>query len=368
MSVCLNMIVKNEAHVIRRCLESVAPFIDNWVIVDDTESTDGTDTIIREFMLRAGKPGELHKRAWQDFGANRTEAFELARDKADYVLMLDADEVFIAPEAFRWPKLERDGYQLRMRSGASDVHFWLTKLVRAALPWQYRGAYHEAIYCDVPHNESRLQGPLIHGLFDSAQNQVSQVEKYTRHAVGITKALEKDPNNARYVFYLGQSWRDAKQYEKSIEAYRRRARMGGWEEEVWYSEFQVARNLEWLGRRAEAIEAYLKAYQRRPTRAEPLCELARMHRESGELWPAYLFASTAARIDPPNDTLFVDEGVYRWRSLDELSVAAYWVGKYAESAEASRSLLDQGVVPADHQARVKQNLRFAIEKLEQKRQ
>ena len=33
-SLCLNMIVKNEAHVIRRCLDSVRPFVSHWVIVD----------------------------------------------------------------------------------------------------------------------------------------------------------------------------------------------------------------------------------------------------------------------------------------------------------------------------------------------
>ena len=363
MSICLNMIVKNEAHVIRRCLGSVAPFIDSWVIVDDLESTDGTDAVIREFMAGAGKPGELHRRPWKDFGYNRTEAIELARRKADYILMLDADEVFIAPESFTWPKLEHDGYQLQLRSGASEVQFWLTKLVRSSSPWEYRGAYHEAIYCDAPHTQSRVQGPLIHGLFDSANNQLSQEEKYTRHALGITKELEKDPNNARYVFYLGQSWRDAKQYEKSLEAYRRRAKMGGWDEEVWYSEFQVARNLEHLGRRSEAIEAYLRAYQVRPTRAEPLCALARLHRLSGELWPAYLFSSAATRIDKPDDTLFMDEGVYRWRSLDELSIAAYWVGKYSESAEACRRLLNQGLVPTAHRDRVEKNLRFTLDKL-----
>ena len=32
MSICLNMIVKDEAPVIDRCLTSVLPFIDRWVI------------------------------------------------------------------------------------------------------------------------------------------------------------------------------------------------------------------------------------------------------------------------------------------------------------------------------------------------
>lgn len=32
-SICLNMIIKNEAPVIDRCLASVKPWIDRWVIV-----------------------------------------------------------------------------------------------------------------------------------------------------------------------------------------------------------------------------------------------------------------------------------------------------------------------------------------------
>jgi len=69
-TICLNMIVKNEARVIRRCLDTVRPFIDRWVIVD-TGSTDGTQALIREVLQ--GVPGELHERRWKDFAHNRNE-------------------------------------------------------------------------------------------------------------------------------------------------------------------------------------------------------------------------------------------------------------------------------------------------------
>ena len=48
-TVCLNMIVKNESHIITRCLSSMIPIIDYWVIVD-TGSLDNTPGIIKEFM------------------------------------------------------------------------------------------------------------------------------------------------------------------------------------------------------------------------------------------------------------------------------------------------------------------------------
>src|ERR1700733_3920461 len=47
--ICLNMIVKDESRIIKRCLDSVKPFIDYWVIVD-TGSKDGTQKIIKKHM------------------------------------------------------------------------------------------------------------------------------------------------------------------------------------------------------------------------------------------------------------------------------------------------------------------------------
>ena len=82
--------------MIRRCLDSVRPIIDHWVIVD-TGSTDGTQDIIREHLRDL--PGELHERPWRDFAHNRSEALELARGKSDYTLIIDADDTLeISPE------------------------------------------------------------------------------------------------------------------------------------------------------------------------------------------------------------------------------------------------------------------------------
>jgi glycosyltransferase involved in cell wall biosynthesis len=115
---CLNMIVKNEAPVIARCLASLRPIIDYWVIVD-TGSTDGTQDKIRTLM--ADLPGELHERPWRDFAHNRTEALELARPHGEYVLIIDADDVLEFEPQFKMPALQKDSYMLRTLTPPSPI-------------------------------------------------------------------------------------------------------------------------------------------------------------------------------------------------------------------------------------------------------
>ncbi len=137
-TVCLNMIVKDEASVIERCLASVKPFVTHWVIVD-TGSTDGTQDIIRRFM--ADVPGTLHERPWRNFGHNRNEALELARGEADYLLMMDADNSFHAPAGWHWPALGAPGYYVQM--DLSGTRYQQCLLISTALPWRWEGVLHE---------------------------------------------------------------------------------------------------------------------------------------------------------------------------------------------------------------------------------
>ena len=94
---CLNMIVRDESHVITECLDSVSSFIDYWIICD-TGSEDDTARIIENYFQEKGIPGELHHHEWRDFGSNRTRALDLVRGKAEYAWVIDADDYL---EAFR---------------------------------------------------------------------------------------------------------------------------------------------------------------------------------------------------------------------------------------------------------------------------
>ena len=350
--ICLNMIVKNESPVIERCLASVRPWIDHWVIVD-TGSTDGTQERIRAFMKDV--PGTLHERPWRDFAFNRNQALDLARAHGDHILFIDADEVLAVPEDFSWPALPADGYQLRCE--INGWNYFRNSIVATRLPWRWEGVLHEYLTCDQPHAWDNLLGPSIQVSHDGARAR--NPDTYQRDIEVLERALQDEPGNTRYCFYLAQSYRDAGRLEDSRRRYAQRAGMGGWEEERWFSLFQVAALEERLGAEPAAVrEAYLAAYQMRPTRAEPLCELARYHRLRGEFALAHLYAQQAAAIAYPADALFVDSAVYAWRSFDELVVNAYYANALDQGRAALRRLLEERKFPASEQARIEGNKAF----------
>ncbi len=234
-TVCLNMIVKNESKVIGRCIESVLPFIDSWCIVD-TGSTDGTQTLVREILDHL--PGELHERPWRDFASNRNEAMEIAKGKADYLLFMDADDVFETPSGFQWPALDADSYLMMLRMGQS--RYWREILVRSDLNWRFEGVIHEYLRCDRPYRSEKIHGPVVVIHFDGGRSQGLDVAaKYERDVAVLEDALKKEPDNTRYTFYLAQSLWQSKKLEAALEIYKKRTQMGGWDEEVWYSLLQI---------------------------------------------------------------------------------------------------------------------------------
>jgi tetratricopeptide (TPR) repeat protein len=277
--------------------------------------------------------------------------------------VIDADETFEVPEGFTFPTLVADGYFTRHRSSTSAVTFDLLQLLRADAPWRYEGVLHEVAVCDRPHRAALLNGPLCVGHFDSARNQGDPKQKYARDAAVLETALEREPDNARYRYYLARSYRDADMPEKALENFAKRVDMGGWEEEVWHSLHLMGVVAAELNKYHAAVAAQLRAHQLRPQRAEALCALALLHRMREEHHLSYLFARQAVRIPRPDDRLFVDDSVYRWRALDELSIAAYWVGQYEESRRAAQELLQGDAVPTDERPRIEKNLRFAEQKL-----
>jgi glycosyltransferase involved in cell wall biosynthesis len=358
--VCLNMIVKDEAEVIRRCLDSVRPIIDRWVIVD-TGSTDGTQDIIRAHLKDL--PGELHERPWRDFAHNRSEALALARGKGDYTFIIDADDTLKNNGDDALPALTGDSYMVTIND--ATIVYQRPQLVRSALPWRYEGVLHEYLTCEGAAPHGRLSEITMRRNNDGARRK--DPTTYRRDVTILEAALRTETNPfliARYRFYLAQSYRDCRDREKALENYLLRAELGFWQEEVFISLYAAAQLKEQLGRpEREVIDAYLRASDALPTRAEALHNASRFCRHKGRHDEGYQIARRGLAIPLPTDALFVEPWIYGHGLLDEFSVNAYHSGRKRESLDASLKILTTAKLSAEDMARVVENARLASEGL-----
>lgn len=356
--ICLNMIVKDESAVIKRALNSVLPIVDYWVIVD-TGSTDGTQQIIQDFMKEKNLPGELFERGWVNFEHNRNEALQLAKDKSDYILFLDADDVFAFDKNFICPDLDKDYYYIPIQYGGYE--YSRIMLIKQDLDWNWVGALHEVLVAKPTYSFSKLN--QIHCVVSTEGMRSKNPQKYQEDIKVMQQELEKNPNNKRNVFYLAQSYRDAENYPEALKYYEKRVAMGGWKEEVFYSLYQIANIQKALDMPSETvIESYNRAYEFRKSRIEPLFKLAQIENKRKNYAKAYEITKLALDTPPTSDVLFVEKWLYDYGLLIELSVSAYWLDNFEECKRISEKLLENEL-PEKIKALVEKNLAFANGKL-----
>lgn len=334
------MIVRDEEAVIRRCLDSARGLADSYVIVD-TGSVDRTCELIEAHELA----GELHHRQWVNFGHNRTELMELAYDKADWLLLLDADHTVSHDGP---PTLDPnvDGYLVRHDD---DPSYWVKRLVSGRRHWRFEGATHEYITCDEKGTiTARLDSIAVRHHGDGGHRP----EKFARDLALLEQEHQRNPQDPRTTFYLASTLRDLGHSQRAADVFLKRASMNGWDEERFYALLEA-------GRLTGDSGLLLQAWNARPTRAEPLYEIAVRERQR-QGWPvAHLAAHAGAQLPiPEQDTLFVHRWVYEWGCEFELSIAAWWTGQLDQARKATERLLACPTLPDRYRQQVIRNMQY----------
>jgi glycosyltransferase involved in cell wall biosynthesis len=368
-TVGLCMIVKNESQLILRCLRNVRPLIDYALIVD-TGSTDGTQAIVKEYLSGTGLPGEVIDEPWRDFAYNRSVALAKLRDRADidYALVMDADDMLVFPDGFDVAKfretLDNDFYHMEIRLGG--VRFWRTQILSNKVDFSYKGVLHEFVVGRSTASSSGVvSGLYIQAGTDGARSR--NPNKFRDDALTLEKALETETDEfirARYTFYLAQSWMNAGEKEKALQAFLRRAELGSFHQEVSLSLYYAAQMKDALEYPdSDIIGSYLKAYEVDSRRAEPLHGAMDYCRRHDKPHQAYLIGKYAIAIPEPVGSLFVASWIYDYGLLEEFSVAAYRSGHYKDCLQTIEKILAEGKIPESARERLHDNARIAAEKL-----
>ena len=367
-TICLNMIVKNEAAIIWDTLENIIAHISlDYYVISDTGSDDNTAEIIEQFFAEKGIKGEIHHDEWVSFAHNRNCALQHAQGKTDYVLIFDADDRFegnfVLPE-----ELTSDRYYFRMANSVTGANvYFRTLMFRNDGSFYWRGVLHEFVeQRKKTVVEQKIFGDyyVISGRFGARSNNP---QKYLQDALTLEKAFyspEDEDLKDRYAFYTAQSYRDADMYEKAIEWYAIRANLGGWYEEVYHSLLQISLLKIELNAPLDEIQRLLLAtYEYRPQRAESLYHLARQLRYHNKAKQAYIYATVAANTPLNKDILFVDHSVYEWKAKEELAISSNSVGNYQLCHDLCVELLFNPVVPEPNRKLLLDNLKLAKEHL-----
>ncbi|MBK3494227.1 glycosyltransferase family 2 protein [Viridibacillus sp. YIM B01967] len=398
------MIVKNESKIIERCLNGAKSIID-YVSICDTGSTDQTVEIIEDWCKKNNMPCTVHREPFKNFGYNRTLSAELAQKtypESDYLLLLDADMILTVEPHFDKRALAHDQYLTPQSDG--HLKYWLKRLLKTSIPWKSVGVTHE--YWDLNREKLELKNAInigstgkLDGLMIQDQaDGGSRADKFERDKRLLLEGIS-DPTTPpyliqRYMFYLAQTYSCLNEHEQSIHWYKKRVEAGGWEEEVFYALFQIGLSYERLANNAInkqkvqnsegnklvdglhiieqlkqqeeqsmalAIFYFQKAWEYRPSRAESLYALARIHRTKSNNNLGLMYALQGKEIPfPKDDILFINYQVYDYLFDYEISICAYYneskriLGR--EALKRLQSNIDQ--LPPDIAKAVESNSKF----------
>ena len=367
LSLC--MIVKNESATLGRCLASVKDVVDEIIIVD-TGSTDGTQTIAREHGA------QIIQSTWEnDFSRARNES--LAAANGAWILVLDADEYLLPEDAAALRALiathtdsggrATAAFQLVLQNlsphGRPGMLAYITRLFPNRVDVRYEWPIHEQVMTSlrragVPVYVSTIK--FLHtGYADRERNRAKQLRNREILQTQIARGADVTPIT---YFLLGGCLLDLNELEEALKMFRaaRRAALNfpSGEEIARGAQVRIVTCLIALGRADEAFEEMPAQFDKgwHPElivlRADAAAKLGRA--DEARSWHERVLECGASPQIPPYD-------VFQLKCDSLRFLGAYWKerGKPALGVQLLRAALalrQDGTVfgPAELEALYKQ--------------
>jgi GR25 family glycosyltransferase involved in LPS biosynthesis/tetratricopeptide (TPR) repeat protein len=343
-TVCLNMIVKDESHIIGRTLINIIKYvkIDYWVICD-TGSSDNTIEIIQDFFKCLNIPGEIHRHKWTDFSHNRNLSLEAAFGKTDYLFIFDADDEIHG--SFKLPNdLTKDSYMVLFGGGYS---YKRTSIINNRKKWKYFGVLHEVIIGEDEMTESQLISGDYHFVSGRTGRRSMNPNKYHDDAVILEEAFHNTHEvwlKNRYAFYCAQSYKDAKNPKKAIEWYKKTLSLDCWQQEKFYATYMVGVLEQQSNNICTAMSYYLLTLTYDPKRWEGLYFAIQHLLTSKQDNLANILISgidITNTINPrEGKTLFINDSIHDYKMYITIIIVAHKYGNYEKGRQAQLNLYD----------------------------
>ena len=369
-TICLNMIVKNESHIIVKTLENLCSYVDfDAYFISDTGSTDNTMDLIRDFFKERGVPGHIEQVEWRDFGFNRTLSLQMAFNKTDYLFIFDADDSIHGD--FRMPRdLTHDAYQLKL--GQSFVYL-RTLIVNNRKRWRFVGVLHEYIACvDKEESSTSIQGDYyVESGRSGSRNK--DPNKYINDAAVLERGFHAEMGNGtdgnggdralaeRYSFYCAQSWMDAgpAYIDKSIEWYLRVLSQNNWAQEKYYSALCLGDLYNKKGDKYNSVKYYCKTMEYDEERIEGVASVMEMLRADGNhVMVNALYHKYQNYNKFPQNKLFLTTSKYHDVIEYNNSISAFYISDKRSGYDCCKTILRHNIMEFHFLTSTYSNLMF----------
>ena len=355
-TICLNMIVKNESKVITRMFDALLDIIDCYCICD-TGSTDNTVEIITAYFLEKGITGKIIYYPFKNFAHNRNVALQNCKGMSDYVLLLDADMILKISDKFVKTALKEDFYYVFQ--GNESFYYQNVRIVKNNGLFSYSGVTHEHI--NVPPRS--IGGKVfdkkiifIHDIGDGG----SKSDKFKRDIILLEQGLIDEPNNTRYMFYLGNSYRDYGDDDKAIETYKKQLNMNAWTQEKYCSCISIGNIYYKKNDKVNAVKFWLKAGEYDNERIEGIVKAMDYYRHDGEnlLVNVLYHKCKGYKRNLAEGKLFIEQDKYKDVLEFNNSISAYYANDKESGYDCCKQILLHGIMDMCNMKKTLENMQF----------
>lgn len=396
------LIMRDEASNIERCFSNMSGLVDGYFVCD-TGSLDSSVKVARDFIAASGKKGDVIEARWVNYGHNRNiilrrveeavvddiekktgislqkainwREYQEIEEHRYYAFITDldneihyTDEEREGPVSFDRSQLNKDAFFIESRRGGS--RYVTNNLVRIdplkVKRWHYYNSIHETIDNKDPWFSPTV--PTLGGFYidyGTSGFRSRDSNRSLKDIMLLSYDHKREPEDSRPVFYIAQSFSDARHYGEAYEWYMKRAAMvGTWVGERYVSYWRASQMLDRTlpGGDERYLNCLMKGYELRCNRREIVHDLIsyydnkKLYEVAWQLGKDYIDV-----VANPSYELLLDSNIDGYGFYEKLSLVAYYTGRYKESYDLSQKILACPRTPDNIRQNTMKNLTFILQ-------
>lgn len=347
LSLC--MIVRDNAHTIRPCLESIRPWVDEMVVVD-TGSVDETPRIVQEYGARL-----FHFPWCDDFAAARNESLKHAR--GEWLFWMDSDDTIEADCGRQLRVLAHGqhdpsvlGYvvQVHCPGAGEDGAFDVTavdhvKLIRNRPDIRFDGRIHEQLLPAIRRADGEVAWTDLYVVHSGSDHSTAGRDRKIERDLRLLRLeLAERPEHTFTLFNLGMTCADCDRFDEAVEYLKRSIRASGPGESHLRKAYALLAYAQMqLERRDEADATLKEGRQLFPDDAELLFRQGVLLHEMGRLEEAARAYEAVLRNTESRHFSSLDRGITGFKARQNLAIVLAEMGRIADAETQWRLIVTE---------------------------